>query len=130
MPYYRDFKDISSDPEYFGLEHVTEFELREPDYSFDTFSLWYHPDECKYYWAEDSGCSCPSPFEDFGCPVTGDETLDDAEVQEVLDKMGSGDFLDALSAIGSTSWDHDSEYVKDEVRSALESLVNYEQRDS
>lgn len=56
-PYY--------DPDDFGLVIVGSFDWSEPDYSFDMCVVWYEPTSGKYYWASDSGCSCPSPFEDF-----------------------------------------------------------------
>lgn len=34
------------------------------DYSFDDIVLFKKPDEDKYALFFDSGCSCPSPFED------------------------------------------------------------------
>lgn len=49
-------------PERFGLTTVGEFDLSEPDYSFDLFVVWHK--DGKLYWATDHGCSCPSPFED------------------------------------------------------------------
>lgn len=53
-PYYH--------PEDFGLTIVGMIEV-EPDYDFDMLVVW--TDGTTLYWAEDSGCSCPSPFEDF-----------------------------------------------------------------
>lgn len=37
----------------------------QPIDSFDTFQVNYHADTKTYYIAEDSGCSCPIPFDDF-----------------------------------------------------------------
>lgn len=68
MGYYD--PDLYHQPEKFGLRPVFEYELREPCYSFDTFVMWKHEDG-PLYWAHDSGCSCPSPFEDY-------TSLDDA----------------------------------------------------
>lgn len=48
-----------------GLVHVTEFEKSEPCYSFDTFMVLFNPENKMYYYGEDSGCSCPSPFDGF-----------------------------------------------------------------
>lgn len=47
-----------------GLEKVGEFDVREPDYSFDIFGVWRDPLTGDFYTATDSGCSCPTPFED------------------------------------------------------------------
>jgi len=55
-PYYH--------PEQCGLVIVAEIELSEPGYSFDTRIVW-KAQNGKLYTAHDSGCSCPTPFEDF-----------------------------------------------------------------
>ncbi len=40
--------------------------LSDPNacYSFDDLVVWQHTDG-RLFWASDSGCSCPSPFEDY-----------------------------------------------------------------
>jgi hypothetical protein len=50
-------------PEQYGLEPIGEINWYEPDYSFDLTVVWISV-EGVYYWASDSGCSCPCPFED------------------------------------------------------------------
>lgn len=127
MPYYSDFKDVSSDPECFGLVQVAEAERSEPCYSFDTIVVWYREEDNKYYWAQDSGCSCPSPFEDFGCRMSGDETLDSVEIQEVLDKMESGDVLRAIRALVDSADDsYDRAYAAREMNHALGELIEFQ----
>lgn len=54
-------KNIYYDPEAFGLRLVAEMEF-EGGYSFDTYVLWVN-DKKEFFVANDSGCSCPSPFE-------------------------------------------------------------------
>lgn len=56
-PYYN--------PEKIGLVTIAQLDLREPDYSFDMVVVWRHTETGQLYWAHDSGCSCPSPFEDY-----------------------------------------------------------------
>lgn len=56
------YENIYYSPEKFGLELVGEFEWSEPDYSFDTLAVWKEK-RGQYWIGEDSGCSCPSPFE-------------------------------------------------------------------
>ena len=51
-------------PEKCGLEQMYSLHGEE-DYSFDMAVIWRDSDSGKYYFAQDSGCSCPSPFEDF-----------------------------------------------------------------
>jgi hypothetical protein len=57
-PYYN--------PEKCGLELVLSFDEPGLDYEFNTFLVWRDIESGNYYCASDSGCSCPTPFEDFG----------------------------------------------------------------
>jgi hypothetical protein len=56
-PYYN--------PEALGLETVAELEFSDMSYQFDTLVVWKHKDSGKFYTARDSGCSCPTPFEEY-----------------------------------------------------------------
>lgn len=51
-------------PENFGLTPVAEMSWHEPCYDFDYTVAWTSEDGT-LYWASDSGCSCPVPFEDY-----------------------------------------------------------------
>jgi len=53
---------IYNNPEKFGLVTVGEADKAD-SYEFDIIALWH--DGVDFLWAEDSGCSCPSPFENF-----------------------------------------------------------------
>ena len=57
--------DVYYNPEKFGIETIGELNLREPDYSFDILLVQRDVSTGKFYVNFDSGCSCPSPFEDF-----------------------------------------------------------------
>lgn len=57
--------DVYYQPEDFGLVTVAQLDLTEPDYSFDMVVVWEHHEYGLVYWAHDSGCSCPSPFEEY-----------------------------------------------------------------
>lgn len=63
----------------YGLELVAMVELAEPDYSFDLMGIWKGAEG--YYLATDSGCSCPSPFENYNDigDLTGPLTAEQAE---------------------------------------------------
>ncbi len=56
------WEDVYYSPEKFGLEKVGEVEDPQAFYSFNTFAIWRAADGT-LYWGQDSGCSCPSPFE-------------------------------------------------------------------
>lgn len=62
MGYYA--KDVYYDSDHFGLEKVLELDEQDMSYEFNTFVVWKDKDGV-YYWASDSGCSCPSPFESY-----------------------------------------------------------------
>jgi hypothetical protein len=59
-----DYKNAYSNPADLGLEIVGEASDSEASYSFDIFIVFRDHAGVLYY-AEDSGCSCPSPFEDY-----------------------------------------------------------------
>lgn len=50
-------------PELCGLKQMDMIET-EPHYDFDMVVIWQDKKTKKFYFAADSGCSCPSPFED------------------------------------------------------------------
>lgn len=62
MSYYT--PDVYYQPEAFGLTILGTIERYEPDYSFDFVVVFLHEDG-RIFAGQDSGCSCPSPFEDF-----------------------------------------------------------------
>ena len=78
-PYYQ--------PEHFGLTKIEEIDDPGSCYSFEMFVLWRHQDG-RLFYAIDSGCSCPSPFE-------GYTSLDD--LTELTDGTW-GMFADSLVA--------------------------------
>lgn len=100
-PYYN--------PEKSGLEKVAELDFSSGSYEFDITAVWVKKDAPgKFYWASDSGCSCPSPFEDF----------------HEIEQFESGGFKEARNALISR---FDSEnygpYVKiTELHPVLETL--------
>jgi len=57
--------DIYYYPEKSGLEIVGEVDFGEC-YEFDKFVVWREKDTGRLGYAQDCGCSCPSPFEDYG----------------------------------------------------------------
>ena len=59
------YADAYHTPHKFGLQVVAEVELSEPCYSFDIAMVWWHFETDVFYAAQDNGCSCPSPFEDY-----------------------------------------------------------------
>ena len=59
MSYYD--PDVYYQPEKFGLTPVKEMDVAD-SWEFDIIVVWKHEDG-RWFVGNDSGCSCPSPFE-------------------------------------------------------------------
>lgn len=129
MPRYNGTADPYYDAEKFGLEKIVDFELSEPCYSFDTYVVWYREDDGFYYWARDSGCSCPAPFEDFAVNMEDDGTLSLPELERGLERLTWGNFIEALRAIVDTvedQYDWSRNYARREASVAVAELAKFE----
>lgn len=72
--------NIYSSPEKFGMQVVCELEDPDASYTFDTVVVWRQADTGLLFFARDSGCSCPVPFED-ATPIPLTTKAFDAEMQ-------------------------------------------------
>lgn len=79
-----DAPDVYYQPEKFGLTPVLEHDYSNGCYQFDYRVIWRHEDGT-LYTARDSGCSCPSPFEEY----TSLESLDILDVDEILAEINT-----------------------------------------
>lgn len=59
------FEDIYASPEKHGLRIVETHEEEDLYYEFHMVVLWEDVKTKKRWWGQDSGCSCPSPFENY-----------------------------------------------------------------
>lgn len=100
--------NIYYDPEKFGLVIVDVIELTDEQYQFDTLVIWRELETEKLYWARDSGCSCPTPFENYhGIEDLTPFNIDSVRA-EILGEMSRGyvsaekvaQFLDNLQLRG------------------------------
>lgn len=101
--------DLYYNPDKFGLEVVAEIVWSEPYYDFDLTVVWIDKDGT-YYWASDSGCSCPSPFEDYN-------RLEDAN---------SGTKWEAINYLTSQLKDrfwNENDYATQQVANAMQKLA-------
>lgn len=99
-PYYN--------PEKHGLVKVVEFDFSDGCYQFDLTAVWTKEGDKKFYWSDDSGCSCPSPFEG----ISSIEQLQSGPFKEVRNHLNS--------RFDGQSW---GTYVKiNELHPALEKL--------
>jgi hypothetical protein len=86
--------NIRYNPEEHGLTFIGEVELSEPCYSFDLLAVWRDKDG--YYLATDSGCSCPTPFENYNGkadltgPLTKAQVIE--ESRNIYDLSGELDY--------------------------------------
>lgn len=79
--------NIYYNPEKNGLTQIDMLSDPDASWSFDDLIVWQHEDG-RIFYASDSGCSCPSPFEDFN-------SLED--LNKVTDTQESWDaFQDAV----------------------------------
>lgn len=65
-------------PEEYGLFTVGEIDWSDGNYAFDYTVIWRNADS-QFFYAEDSGCSCPSPFERAGLDDLTACTLSDLQ---------------------------------------------------
>jgi len=57
------------------LDFIADIDLSEPDYSFDLLRIYVRRHDGMILWATDSGCSCPSPFEEVAVRDLKEATL-------------------------------------------------------
>lgn len=75
--------NIYYNPEQFGLEVVGEVEWSDENYQFDTTVVWRDKETGVIYYASDSGCSCPTPFE----LDNRDSIIEMVRLQELIDYL-------------------------------------------
>ena len=98
--------NVYYNPEKHGLEPVAEIEYSSGIYEFDTRVVWRQVDTGVLYTARDSGCSCPTPFEDIN-GIAELERLDLAAIREEVRSEGGrmyssltvGDGMDFLAKV-------------------------------
>lgn len=82
--------DVYYQPEQFDLVKIAEAEWPNLSYEFDIFAVWKHKDG-RLFYGSDSGCSCPSPFENFTSLDTLTELKDFNAFSAAIDEWGSDD---------------------------------------
>lgn len=91
-----DTPDIYGQPEHFGIQTIGEASWHDESWEFDFTVVWQSKeDPTLFYWARDSGCSCPSPFESF-TSLEGDDyyTVNKGTKHDVIK-----DLLETLEAV-------------------------------
>src|SRR5260221_9559959 len=99
--------DVYHSPEKFGLTVVDEIELDNESYRFNIRMIWRHEDGT-LYTARDSGCSCPSPFEDYteleGLERIATRQQVDEIIKEAHDSSASHEEKDSLAEKLDAAW--------------------------
>ena len=73
------------------LTYIGDIDLSEPDYSFDLLRFYVRKSDGMVLYATDSGCSCPSPFEDTTVAELKETTLAGVErVARLVHSEGYG----------------------------------------
>lgn len=103
-PYYN--------PSDLKLEQLS-FEDPGACYSFDTLAFWTTEDG-RVFTARDSGCSCPTPFEDY-CGTTQDEVL--AKLERVGSLEQAEAAFDSWGLLGADSKRELTEWIKARLKS-------------
>lgn len=71
-PYY--------DPAKLGLVILAQMDEPNLSYQFNQFVVWQHIASGRVFYAQDSGCSCPTPFEDFDFNGPGATNLQEVQM--------------------------------------------------
>lgn len=115
--------NVYYNPEKHGPIPVAEYEYSDRNYVFDTRVIWRHQASGALYMARDSGCSCPTPFEDYNgiddLERFSPEVIESEFREESAPKypghspevspQQAGEWLDALRTILQTPY-HNSDY--------------------
>jgi hypothetical protein len=94
-------------PEALGLTLVAELEYSDACYQYDTRVVWEK--DGALYTARDSGCSCPTPFENYNSL----ESLERADYAQLESEVKSERY------VGNSNFDSDSREFLSKVSAAL-----------
>jgi hypothetical protein len=85
---YPDYHNPYYDPEKCGLEMLAVIDEPNMSYEYNTTIIVQDKETEDIYLAQDSGCSCPTPFE----WVTGLDKMSKIANIEIFDQILSGDY--------------------------------------
>lgn len=85
------YTDVYSNPRAHQLTPVAEIDRSSGAYEFHLVVVWRH-DDGRFFIASDSGCSCPSPFEDVRGLGELEELTDLAQIDAYLPTPGEYDY--------------------------------------
>lgn len=83
--------DVYYSPEKFGLTTIGEIDWSSGSCEFDLTVVWKRDADGTFWYGEDSGCSCPSPFDNQGMDdLTAVATLEEFKAQLEADNGEQG----------------------------------------
>jgi len=97
-------KNVYDNPSDFGLSILGAVELEAPEWSFYTLCVWKN--ESGYYLGTDSGCSCPSPFENY-------DGIDD-----LTGPLSAADAIEEATSL----WTHAGSYEPEDFRALMDNI--------
>lgn len=80
--------DFGYQPENYGFKQIGQIDWSSGSYEFDLTTVWQHLATGKFYMADDSGCSCPSPYESVD---SIDDLTEIAKLQVLIDRLNQHD---------------------------------------
>lgn len=104
---------VRGNPTQYRFE-INEIEDNNQDYTFDILAVFRHVPSNKMWYGRDSGCSCPSPFEDYYIDLSNLKSD-----LEPLNKETLAEFERAVNAYDTVHIEERHKLIED-VRALLE----------
>ncbi len=73
--------NVYYNPEQCGLKIIDTLDESGLSYEFNTLTIFEAIQNGKIYWAQSSGCSCPTPFEEYHFSDENDHNLNEVNEQ-------------------------------------------------
>ena len=102
MSWYDEHPNPYHHPEKFDLTLIHTLDERL-SYEFNMLLVWEHKDG-RLFWAADSGCSCPDPFEDYSTleslnPITQQTFFEFEKAVTDFDVVAMSDRVEVLKSV-------------------------------
>jgi len=112
--------NVYYEPEHFGLEMVDSLDEAHLSYEYNTLIVLKHKDSGRVFSAQDSGCSCPTPFEGYAFHGPDDTNLSEVTLHNFAGFESEVAQFPALQ--------HERDAMLDKVRAALKVRAEAEGR--
>ena len=75
--------NVYYNPESFGLEKLCELNEHGLSYEYNMLVIFKDTNSNRLFYAHDSGCSCPTPFEDYYFNSADSNNLDEITINNI-----------------------------------------------